>query len=82
MESPQEVMVCGSAWRVIDLYIYKLNLDSYITSLCKKAGQKLSAVARINNYITLDQKLLLLQLNLVVIIHWSGCLLLNIYTMH
>lgn len=47
----------------------KLSFDSHITSLWKKAGQKLSAVARINNYITLDQKLLLLQLNLVVIIH-------------
>ena len=38
----------------------KLNLDSHIKSLCKKAGQKLSAFARINHYLTQDQKLLLL----------------------
>ena len=30
----------------------KLNFDSHITSLCKKAGQKLSALARINHYLT------------------------------
>ena len=38
----------------------KLNFDSHITSLCKKAGQKLSALARINHYLTPDQNLLLL----------------------
>ena len=27
----------------------KLNFDSYITSLCKKAGQKLKALARIDH---------------------------------
>ena len=32
----------------------KLNFDSHITSLCKKAGQILSAFARINHYLTLD----------------------------
>ena len=34
----------------------KLNFDSDITYLCKKAGQKLSALARINHYLTPDQK--------------------------
>ena len=29
---------------------FKLNLDSHITSLYKKVGQKLSALARINNF--------------------------------
>ena len=29
----------------------KLNFDSHITSLCKKAGQRLSALARINYYL-------------------------------
>ena len=29
----------------------KFNFDSYIISLCKKAGQKLSALARINHYL-------------------------------
>ena len=38
----------------------KLNFDFHITSLCKKAGQKLSALARINYYLTPDQKILLL----------------------
>ena len=39
----------------------KLNFDSTLqstdfTSLCKKAGQKLSAVTRINHYLTQDLK--------------------------
>ena len=38
----------------------KLNFDSHITSLCKNAGQKLSALARISHYLSQDQKLLLL----------------------
>ena len=37
-----------------------LNCDSHILSLCKKAGQKLSALSRVNHYLTQDQKLLLL----------------------
>ena len=39
----------------------KLYLDSHITSLCKEAGQKPSALARKNHYLTQDQKLLLLK---------------------
>ena len=38
----------------------KLNFASYITSLCKKADQRLSALARIDHYLTPDQKILLL----------------------
>ena len=38
----------------------KLNFDSHFTSLCKKAGKKLTALAKINHYHTPDQKLLLL----------------------
>ena len=38
----------------------KLNFDSHVTYLRKKAGQKLSAFVRINNYLTSDQKILLL----------------------
>ena len=38
----------------------KLNFESHITSLCKKAGQKLRALARISHFLTPDQKLLLL----------------------
>ena len=48
-----------------------MNFDSHITSLCKKAGQKLSALARINHYLTQDQKLLLL--NSVVKSQFSYC---------
>ena len=56
----------------------KLNFDSHITSLCKKAGQKLSAPARINHYLTQDQKLLLL--NSVVKSQFSYCPLIWMFT--
>ena len=56
----------------------KLNFDSHITSLCKKAGQKLSALARINHYLTQDQKLLLL--NSVVKSQFSYCPLIWMFT--
>ena len=49
----------------------KMNFDSHITFLCKKAGQKLSALARINHYLAQDQKLLLL--NSVVKSQFSYC---------
>ena len=55
----------------------KLNFGSRITSLCKKADQKLSALARINHYLTPDQKLLLL--NSVVKSQFSYCPLIWIY---
>ena len=38
----------------------KFKFDSIITSLCKKAGQEGSVLARINHYLTPDQKILLL----------------------
>ena len=38
----------------------KLSFDLHINSLCKKAGQKHSALAKISSYLTLDQKLLLI----------------------
>ena len=53
----------------------KLNFDSHITSLCKKADQKPSALARINHYLTQDQKLLLLK---SAVKSQFKCLLLNI----
>ena len=56
----------------------KLNFDSHITSLCKKAGQKLSALASINNYLIQDQKLLLL--NSVVKSQFSYCPLIWVFT--
>ena len=38
----------------------KLSFDVHIKSLCIKAGQKLSTLARVSSYLTLDQKLLLI----------------------
>ena len=38
----------------------ELNFNSHITYLCKKVGQKLSTLARINHYLTPDHKFLLL----------------------
>ena len=55
----------------------KLNFDSHITSLCKKADQKLSALAR-NDYLTQNQKLLLL--NSVVKLQFSYCPLIWMFT--
>ena len=61
----------------------KLSFDSHITPLCKKAVQKLRALARISHYLTQDKKLLLLnsvvksQFSYCPLI-WIGCLLLNI----
>ena len=49
----------------------RLNFNSHITSLCKKAGQKLCALARINHCLTPGQKLLLL--NSVVKSQFSYC---------
>ena len=56
----------------------KLNLDSHITSLCKKASQRLSALARTNHYFTSDQKSLLL--NSVVKPQFSYCPLIRMFT--
>ena len=56
----------------------KLNFDFHITCLCKKAGQKLSALARINYYLTQDQKLLLL--NSVVKSQFSYCPMIRMHT--
>ena len=33
----------------------KLNCDTYIDEICKKAGQKLNAVSRVNPYMVLNQ---------------------------
>ena len=56
----------------------KLNFDSHITSLCKNAGQKLKALARINHYLNQDQKLLIL--NSLVKSQFSYCPLIWMFT--
>ena len=47
----------------------------YLILLCKKAGKKLSASARLANFLSLEQrKLLKVLLNHnLVIVHWHGC---------
>ena len=55
-----------------------MNLDSHITSLCEKAGQKLSTLAKTNYYLTQGQKLLLL--NSVVKSQFSYCPLIWMFT--
>ena len=38
---------------------YKLNFDSHIHDICKKAGQKLNAISRIISYMNLSKRRLL-----------------------
>ena len=38
-----------------------LNFDDYVTTLCKKAGRKLSALSRISNYMSFEKKRILLK---------------------
>ena len=47
------------------------SFDKHIKSLCRKAGQKLNVLARISNYVTRDQKSLLL--NLIIKSQFSYC---------
>ena len=56
----------------------KLNFDSQIISLCKKAGLKLSALARKNYYLIPDHKILLL--NSEIKFQFSYCLLIWMFT--
>ena len=56
----------------------KLNFHSHSTILCKKAGQKLSGLAKINQYLTPVQKFLLL--NSAVKFQFSYCPLIWTFT--
>ena len=58
----------------------KLNFESHITSLCRKAGQKINALARLKNYLTLDQRNLLL--NSVIKSQFTYCPLIWMFTSH
>ena len=70
---------CSNEEKLLDILLdSKLNIDSHITSLCKKAGQKRSSLARINHYLTPDQKMLLL--NSVVKSQFSYCPLILMFT--
>ena len=48
-----------------------LSFDKHIKSLCRKADHKLNALARISNYLTHDQKRVLL--NSIIKSHFSYC---------
>ena len=54
-----------------------LSFGKHIKSLCRKAGQKLNAVARISNYLTHDQKRLLL--SSIIKFQFSYCPLIWIF---
>ena len=56
----------------------KLNFESHIGSLCRKAGQKISALARLKNYLTSDQRKSLL--NSVIKSHFTYCPLIWMFT--
>ena len=56
----------------------KLNFESHIGSLCRKAGQKISALAKLKNYLTSDQRNLLL--NSVMKSQFTYCPLIWMFT--
>ena len=56
----------------------KLKFESHIASLCKKAGQKINALARLKNYLTSDQRILLL--NSVIPSQFTYCPLMRMFT--
>ena len=58
----------------------KLNFESYIGSLCRNAGQKINASARLKNYLTSDQRNLLL--NSVLNCQFTYCLSIWMFTSH
>ena len=47
----------SSCEKMLGIYFdNKLNFDNHVTKLCKKAGQKLHALARVSNYMSQNQK--------------------------
>ena len=56
----------------------KLNFESYIGSLCREAGQKINAVARLKKYLTSDQRNL--PLNCVIKSQLTYCPLIWMFT--
>ena len=57
-----ETKLASSSYeKLLDISIDRdLSFDKHIKPLCRKAGQKLNALARISNYLTHNQKRLLL----------------------
>ena len=56
----------------------KLKFESHIGSLCRKAGRKISALASVKNYLTSDQRNLLL--NSVINSQFAYCPLIRMFT--
>ena len=42
------------------IFDIKLNFNTHVSKLCKKAGQKLQALARISNFMSLNQRKLIM----------------------
>ena len=42
--------------------IWESNFDEYLISLCEKAGKKLSGLARLANFLSLEQRKLLMKI--------------------
>ena len=58
----------------------KLNFESHIASLCRKAGQKINTLARLKNYFKSDQRNFLL--NSVIKSQFTYCPLIWMFTSH
>ena len=50
---------------------HELNFNEHVSSLCKKASQKVNALSRIASYMTFDQRRLIL--NSFITSHFSYC---------
>ena len=44
---------------MLGIYFDKLNFEMHVTKLCKKARKKLHALARVSNYMSFNQKILI-----------------------
>ena len=52
----EEVIECSSSVKLLGVTIdNKLNFDEHVTKLCKKASQKIHALARISNFMSQDK---------------------------
>ena len=58
----EEVIECSSSVKLLGVTIdNKLNFDEHVTKLCKKASQKIHALARISNYMSQDKLRILMK---------------------
>ena len=72
-------IACSNEEKLLSIFLEsKLNFESHIGSLCRKAGQKISALARLNNYLPSDQTNLLL--NSVINSQFTYCPLIWMFT--